>query len=80
MFDRIETKTKTSFTKEYNKQHQEIKRLGGQKGKKAAAEDPVDAADAKSQEHAEDADSAESDDGDVLLDENELAEIKKAKL
>lgn len=79
MFDRIETKTKTSFTKEYNKQHQEIKRLGGQKGKKAAAEEQGDVADAKSAEDADDVDSAESDDGDVLLDENELAELKKAK-
>ena len=29
MFDKIETKVKTSFTKQYNKQHQEITRIGG---------------------------------------------------
>ena len=38
MFDRIDTKTKTCFTREFNKTHQEIKRIA-QKGKKGAAKD-----------------------------------------
>ena len=39
MFDKIETRTKASFTKEYNKSHQEIKRVGTQKGKKGAKDE-----------------------------------------
>ena len=34
MFDKVETKTKTAFTKEYNKQHKDITKMpGGKKGK-----------------------------------------------
>ena len=76
MFDAIDTRTKTSFTKEYNKQHCEIKRVaGGAKGKKGMDEE------FKSKMADEDkASDDDSDDGaGGMMDEDEMAEIKKAK-
>ena len=38
-FQKIDTRTKTAFTKEYNKTHKEITKLGTTKGKKGAKEE-----------------------------------------
>ena len=81
-FDKIETKTKTQFTKEYNKSHKEITRIaGGKAGKKGGAAVEVKEAKDEAEGANKSEDEEESDDGEqgVLLDENEIAEIKKAK-
>ena len=69
-FEKIDTKTKTAFTKQYNKSHQEItKTSGGKKLNKAQL----------SQEDLSQDSSSEDDQEGVLLDENEINEIKAAK-
>ena len=63
-FDKIPPKTKAAFTRAYNAEKTEIKKVG--RG------GPKITPDAKEED-------SESDEGDVLLDEDHLAEIKKAK-
>lgn len=53
MFDKIETKTKTAFTKEYNKQHREITRMPGKKGEKKDPEKVTDQSEKESDSESE---------------------------
>jgi len=63
----ISSGLKANFTRQYNKTHQAItKKAGGPRTKKAS--DDSDESGAES-----------SDGGDILIDEEELMEIKKAK-
>jgi len=75
MFDKVETKTKTAFTKEYNKTHKEITKGPTKKGGKKVANNTDDAG---SRAESEKEDSEESEE-EVLLDEEEMMEIAKAK-
>jgi|TARA_B110001450_G_C17269000_1_gene338701 hypothetical protein len=76
MFDKVETKTKSAFTKEYNKHHKEITKgptkKGGKKVTGAAAEE---GSRAESEKEESDAESEE----EFLLDEEAMKEIAKAK-
>ena len=73
-FDQIETRVKTAFTKEYNKAHTDIKKMKAKAVKGGELIVPQDDDNSSTYEsHSED------DDDGVLLDENELNEIKKAK-
>lgn len=73
-FDQIETRVKTAFTKEYNKAHTDIKKMKAKAIKGGELIVPQDDDNSSTYEsHSED------DDDGVLLDENELNEIKKAK-
>jgi len=79
MFDKVETKTKTAFTKEYNKTHKEITRGPTKKGGKKVTTAAAGAGDEGSRAESEkDEESAESEE-EVLLDEEEMKEIAKAK-
>lgn len=73
-FDKIETKIKTQFTKEYNKKNQEIKMVV--KGKAAKNNDQLSAAISEADENS---DSEVSDTGDLLLTEEQIQELKNAK-
>lgn len=67
-FDKIDTRVKTAFTKEYNKLHKDITRVAG--GKKVVeAHGPEESSDEEDDEEEQ----------EVLLDENEMKEIQKAK-
>ena len=66
-FDKIETRQKTAFTKEYNKSHKEIQKISGGKAQKMV------------EEKTESGSEQDSEPEGVLLDEDEMAEIKKAK-
>jgi len=66
-FDKLSTQQKSSFTRAYNKAHQDP--TVGKRGKKAAAtvvEEVV-------------SDSDDEKDQNIMIDEDELAEIKRAK-
>ena len=78
-FDKIETKTKSAFTREYNKQHQEIKKIGKTKGGKGAAAKGVDEAIDKSQDSDNEEEESSEEEQDVLMDEEQMNEIKNAK-
>ena len=71
-FDNLTTQQKTSFTKAYNNEHKDPTVGKHQKGKKAAAAGAVDDAVSESDEEK---------DKEALgnLDEDEIAEIKRAK-
>lgn len=70
-FEKIEPKTKAAFTRAYNKMKEGFKRTGG-KGK--ATKDTPNPEDVESEP-----DVASSDDEEVLMDEDQIAEIKAAK-
>ena len=75
-FDKIDTKTKTAFTREYNKSHKEITKGPTKKGgKKVKDEKPSPS----QHDESEDAQSSESEEEQQLLDEEEMKEIAKAK-
>lgn len=62
-FDKIETKVKSQFTREYNKQHTAIKITGRSKGSKKEADET------KSHESEQEESEGEEEEQDVLLDE-----------
>ena len=72
-FDKIEPKTKAAFTRAYNKMKEGFKRTGGKAGK--AAKDTPNPGDVESEPEAQ----SSEDDGEVLMDEDQIAEIKAAK-
>ena len=77
LFDKIETKTKTNFTKSYNKRKLAVKKTGGTRGKK---ETPSGEQSEEENEQADEVISDKDDENMALLDENELAELRKAQI
>ena len=77
MFDKVETKTKTAFTKEYNKSHKEITKGPTKKGGKKVTGKAADGEEgSRAESEKEESDESEEE---VLLDEEEMKEIAKAK-
>ena len=70
--DQVETKVKGAFTREYNKGHQAIKRVG--KAGKVKEEEKKE-----NDEEEEEEESDQEEEEQVLLDEEEIKEIKAAK-
>ncbi len=68
-FEKIESGVKSLFTREFNKSHQAIVRKG--------ARQKINLKDLEDDENSNS--DKESDTNDVLIDEEELAEIKRAK-
>ena len=67
-FGKIEPGVKANFTRTYNKLHQDVVRKKATGGKRGAPRPDSDEESLSS-----------NDEGDVVIDEEELAEIKKAK-
>ena len=70
-FDKIEPKTKAAFTRAYNKEKGAFKRIG--KGKAGTGGEP------KPDESDAEKDASSDEDEYVMMDEDQIAEIKAAK-
>jgi len=77
MFDKVETKTKSAFTKEYNKSHKEITKGPTKKGGKKVTGAAANEEESRPESEKEESE-AESEE-EFLLDEEAMKEIAKAK-
>ena len=77
--EKLDTQTKSAFTREYNKQHKDA--VAGKKVVKKGVTGKGTVDGSEMNEEGEEAVSSDNDEEDyALLDEEEIQEIKKAKM